>query len=341
MTTYNNGEFILNAINSILNQTIRNFEFIIIDDGSEDNTQTIVSGIKDSRISYEYIPHAGRASALNYGLKKCSSDLVALMDSDDVCLPDRLKKQISYIDKNKVDVISAWYGIFVNNNLKYIIKTPEEDPEIKKALALHSVISNPGVMFRKSIVLDAGGYETIGNNFGFEDYLLWLRIKDKAKFYNIPEVLILQRYRSDSISRMNLYEKHKQVYNLQAPFYDDGSICPENETEKNELYGWREYFYGNPVEARKYWFSLKWELFTRIKILPAIMVSFLPVGVIIQINELRLKFRIKYVLNYFSSRNRYLRKFLKGYIVEWCGNDIREWQKAGLLNIDFHIRLVI
>ena len=312
MTTYNSGPFILDAVNSILNQTFRDFEFIIMDDGSEDETSAIIENIQDDRISYEHICHSGRVVALNYGLNKCTSEWVALMDSDDLSLPDRLQKQISYNNKINADVISSWYGIFSKNNLKYIIKTPEKDDEIKKFLSLHSVISNPGVMFRKSVILDSGGYDDPETNF--EDYLLWLKIKNKATFYNIPEVLILQRYRSDSISRKNLPEKHKEIYDIQAPLYNDSIISTANDTEKLMQGGWREYFYGNPVKASKIWFGLRWKLLTQPEILPAIFISYFSVEMIIRINELRLKFRIYYILNYFSSKNRYLRKFLKTFI---------------------------
>ena len=311
MTTYNNGQFILNAVNSILNQTYRDFEFIIIDDGSEDETSSIVKNIKDNRILYEHIHHSGRVATLNYGLNKCSSEWVALMDSDDLSLPNRLQKQISYNEKIHADVISSWYGIFSKNNLKYIIKTPENDHEIKKALVLHSVISNPGVMFRKSVILDSGGYNIPDTNF--EDYLLWLKIKCKATFYNIPEVLILQRYRTDSISRKDLSEKHKQIYDIQTPHYNDSSILYVSDTEDLILRGWREYFYGNPIKARKIWLSLKWKLLTQLNILPAIIISYLPFEMTIRINELRLKFRIQYFFNYFSSKNCYLRKFLESF----------------------------
>ena len=309
MTTYNNGPFILNAVTSILNQTFREFEFIILDDGSEDETSSIVKNIQDNRISYERINHSGRVIALNYGLQKCSSEWVALMDSDDLSLPDRFQKQILYNKKINADIISSWYGIFSKNILKYIVKTPENDNEIKKTLALHSVISNPGVMFRKSVILDSGGYDVPETDF--EDYHLWLKIRSKATFYNIPEVLILQQYRSDSISRKNLKEKHKQIYNLQTPLYIDSAIPSLTDTENLKLRGWREYFYGNPFKARKFWFSLRWDLFTQLNILPAILISYLPINLIIRINELRLKFRIYYVLNYFSKKNRCLRKVLR------------------------------
>jgi glycosyltransferase involved in cell wall biosynthesis len=308
MTTYNSSSFILDAVSSILNQTFGDFEFIIIDDGSEDETCSIVKNIQDNRISYEHINHSGRVAALNYGLNKCSSEWVALMDSDDLSLPDRLQKQISYNNKINADVISSWYGIFSKNNLKYIIKTPENNLDIKKSLPLHSVISNPGVMFRKSVILDSGGYDDPETNF--EDYLLWLKIKNKATFYNIPEVLILQRYRPDSISRKNLQEKHKEIYDIQATLYNYSIISSSNDTEKLMQAGWREYFYGNPVKGRKIWFCVRWKLFTQLNILPAILISYFPIEMIIRINELRMKFRIYYISNYFSSKNRYLRKFL-------------------------------
>src|SRR3990172_3845000 len=157
LTTYNCDKFIYAAVQSVLNQTFTDFELIIVDDGSNDNTEKIVSSIIDERIKYFKIEHARRSKALNYGLTKCDCDWVALMDADDICHPQRLELEVKTIVNNpELDIISSWYGIFKLNKLLYINKTPEYDSSIKKLLLLHAVISNPGVIFRKQLAINAG-----------------------------------------------------------------------------------------------------------------------------------------------------------------------------------------
>lgn len=91
LPVYNGGKYIRTAIHSILTQTYKNFELYIVDDGSTDNTKEVIGEFTDQRIRYEYIEHAGLSSAINYGLKNASCDIVARMDADDISLPKRLE----------------------------------------------------------------------------------------------------------------------------------------------------------------------------------------------------------------------------------------------------------
>jgi len=313
MTTYNNAEFLTASVNSIINQTYKNFRFLIIDDGSTDNTKEIINGFKDERISYNRIENSGLGAALNYGLSLTDTELVVRMDADDISLPDRIQKQYDFISANKnYDIVSSWYAAFEDKNLLYTIKTPENDEDIKKRFALHSEVIHAGMLYKKEKIISNGGYKP----GVFEDYELWLRIKDKVKFYNLQEVLLLVRYRKNSFSRKNIVEKNKLVHKIQAPYYNENfqkNFNLSSIDEENKYRGWREYFYGEEKKAKVYWNKLGLKTFLDSRITLAKIILFFPKKFILWFKENRIKFRINYFLSYLSARNHFLRKMLKVY----------------------------
>lgn len=310
MTTYNNAEYLSTSIKSILTQTYKNFDFIIVDDGSTDNSKEVIEGFKDGRIKYFKIENSGLGAALNYGLKLSNTELIVRMDADDISLPDRIEKQYNFILKNKnYDIVSSWYAAFENKKLLYTIKTPEEDAVIKKRFALHSEVIHAGMLYKKDKIISNGGYEPII----FEDYELWLRIKDKVTFYNLQEVLLLVRYRKDSFSRENIVEKNKLVYDIQGPYYENSFKLNFNvmtDVEENKLRGWREFFYGEERNAKGYWNKMGIHLLRTPRVILAMIVLLFPNKFVLWFKENRIRFRLGYFLTYFSRSNLYLRKFL-------------------------------
>ena len=133
MPVYNSEKYVSFAIKSILNQTYRNFEFIIVNDGSTDNSEKIILLYKDQRIIYRKKEHTGISDTLNFGLKIARGEWIARMDSDDISLSDRLEKQMKYIQNNReISVISTAYAIFKSyKKIQYIIINPEDDKYIK------------------------------------------------------------------------------------------------------------------------------------------------------------------------------------------------------------------
>lgn len=314
MPVYNGAKFIGRAINSILNQSYKEFEFLIVDDGSTDNTKAIIHSFNDPRINYHYIPNSGLGRALNYGLSIAKYDWIARMDSDDISHPQRLEKQITTANRNDFDVISCQYAVFVKGRIHYHIHSSEHHSEIKKRLAIHNEIAHPGVLFNRHTILNNGGYSPVV----FEDFELWLRLKEKVKFYNLPEVLIFVNSRSDSYSRINAEKRRKEVYDILAPYYNSDlakefGIKPEDDTM---IRGWREFFYGDKKKARIYWLKTPfYKLGFRMPF--AYILSFLPENIIIRFQAANLRLKIKYLLSYFSKNNRVLRRtfveLLKSY----------------------------
>lgn len=311
MPTYNCAEYIGYAIKSILNQTYKDFEFLIIDDGSTDNSESIISQFNDGRIKYMKLPHSGIVTSLNYGISKSTFNVVGIMHADDIAHPDWLKESVAMRKSNRsLDIISCWYVCFINNSIKYVVKTPEDHESIVKGLILYSLISHPGCTFDKDRVLKySNGYRLDG---GIEDYDLWFQLKDKLEFYNIPKPLIFYRLRKTSLSRNSLNDYKKSVHNFQERFFDKLDSTFGVEKSDIPIYrGWREYFYGEKKLARNYWLQQPSCFFSDYRVSIAFLLTYFPKFLLTYLIEKRLRYRMLYLLKYYSMDMRKLRNLLK------------------------------
>ncbi len=309
LPTYNNSLHITAAVRSILGQTFKDFELLIIDDCSTDDTVSKIKEFSDERIVlFENSQNKGLAETLNFGLKAARYGIVARMDGDDISLPDRLAKQYNFLkNNNSVHVLSSFYAVFRNNKILYTVETNTKHEEIKKRLALHSEIMHPAVMYRRDIILERGGYK----NAFIEDYELWLRVKDSVVFHNLPEILLLKRYSDSSISG-NIKRKNESVYEYTKKYYENPSSEFGIDDNSVNLYrGWREYFYGSAKKARYYFIKSPAAFLKSPRAVIAFFITFLTEKTFIGFKELRLRFRLVYLAKYFSSCNRSLRKYLK------------------------------
>jgi glycosyltransferase involved in cell wall biosynthesis len=307
LPTYNSAAVLSYSIRSILNQTFHDYELLILDDGSADGTESIVSQFKDVRIHYLKYPHRGLSETLNAGLRQAKYEIVARMDAGDISLPERFEKQYSCISKLPLNaIVSCRYAIFDNKRIKYLVPIANDSSKIKRRLALHSDFVHSSVMYNKNILLSLDAYR----NVPLEDYDLWLRIKDSAEFYVVSEVLLLVEYTSRRLSTTNIPQKYMNQYKIQTPYYinieKEFGIIGVN--EKLILFGWREYFYGNKGKARKHWGRLGLIIFRQPRIILAWFVTFLPENIFISFKELRPKFRLWYLMHYFTRTNIQLRK---------------------------------
>ncbi len=306
---YNSCETLFNSVQSILKQTYEHFELLLLDDGSNDGSSDIATKILDNRICYHKLAHQGLAKTLNYGLSIAKYDIIARMDADDLCVPRRFEKQLLILRQLKINtIISSWYGIFNDSKLNYIITTPVNSIDIKKGLLLHSYISHPGLMCYKSALLDNGGYCNRIGVGAFEDYETWLKIKDKVEFYIIPEVLMFQRYRKESLSNNILY-KQRIMYSIQQPYYDNLllNFAISDKKEQNLYHGWREYYFGKKKYARAYWKYLGIYILKQPRVIMAWFVTYLPEDIFVKFKESRMKFRLQYLFLYNSPKLKKLR----------------------------------
>lgn len=203
MPVWNGGMFLGESIRSILNQTETRFEFLIVDDGSTDETPEILAGFArcDPRVRVIRLEHGGLVMALNRGLAECHTEWVARMDSDDVAHPGRLEKQLKAVGKHPRVVLChtqvEYFGDsrFVTRSAR-MIRTRALN---QLRLCHHCSISHPTVMYRRSAVLEAGAYRP--EDLHVEDYSLWGRLMDYGEFIAVSTPLLQLRLHVESISK--------------------------------------------------------------------------------------------------------------------------------------------
>lgn len=204
LPVYNGEKYIAEAIDSILKQTYTNFELIIIDDGSTDNSLELIEKYKkqDSRIIIISRENRGLIATLNQGIEKAKGKYIARMDQDDISLPSRFEEQVNImINDIKVVVCGSWINIFGVNKKDKIVKYYEKDKQIKANLLLSCCFAHPSVMIRKNLMIDNNIW--YNNDFeNAEDYHLWTQLAKVGEFYNIPKVLLNYRFLETSITRV-------------------------------------------------------------------------------------------------------------------------------------------
>ena len=217
-------EYFNRAMQSIWDeQTIKPNEIILVQDGklTEELYEIIDKWKNKLGEILKIIPleeNVGLGNALNEGMKHCSYELTARMDTDDIALPNRFEKQLKVFENGDIDICSSWVSEFENNENKIVSyrKVPELNEEITKYGKLRCPINHPAVMYKKSIVQKAGGYKKM---MWFEDYYLWARmIVIGAKFYNIQEALVNMRAGYGQLERRSGLKYAISEYNLQKEF---------------------------------------------------------------------------------------------------------------------------
>ena len=192
MSAYNAEKYLQEAIDSILNQTFTDFEFIIVNDGSTDTSLKIIESYKDERIVIFNQKNTGLPKALNIGIDKSKSNYIARMDADDISLPNRLESQYNFMIRNPDCVIVGSNAIVIDMNGEYVFTTTNKitDNEIKKNLPNLSFLHS-SVMFKKNSFYAAGKY--CESMLKGQDTVLFNRMANCGKFYNIKEPLIKYR----------------------------------------------------------------------------------------------------------------------------------------------------
>ena len=212
MSVYNGEPYLREAVESILNQTYQDFELIIIDDASTDNSREVLSNYDDHRIMRLYNPvNLGLTPSLNRGLAVSRGEFIARQDADDLSLPTRLAQQLDYLDRHpdigvlgtQMEVINA-AGTFVYN-----YELPVSHSLIAWSLFFGRSVAHPTVMLRRQVLEDAGGYDPVFTHV--EDFELWTRLLEKTKFANLGYPLYRYRDRADSISHTKAAEQLVKV----------------------------------------------------------------------------------------------------------------------------------
>lgn len=197
--------YLKSALESVFNQTIAPSEVVLVKDGPlTDDLELIISSYKTPLLKIITLPsNKGLSYALNIGLKHCQNNLVARMDTDDICFPDRFEKQVSFLQLHSdIDIVGSYASKIdeCGNDLNELLKVPIVHEDIMH-LIWTCPMNHPTVMFRKDKILSIHGYNS---NAGprQDDYDLWFRCAEKGlRFANIPEPLLYYRFFADSIKK--------------------------------------------------------------------------------------------------------------------------------------------
>ena len=227
MPVYNGEKYLCEAIESILNQTFTDFEFLIIDDASTDESVQIVKNYKDNRIHLiENDQNLGQAGTMNRGLHLARGKYIARMDQDDVSLSSRLRKQIDYMEHNfQVGVCGTWikYIGYKDN----VLNLETRDHLIKIRLLTNQSLAHPTVMIRKR-VLDDYNLHYDGRYSPAEDYDLWVRMSEYCSFTNLPEPLVRYRLHQNQSSEIGAKRQSDSANRVRSRLIEDMGVHIKN-----------------------------------------------------------------------------------------------------------------
>ena len=199
----NGGRWLGETIQSLENQTFKDFELLVIDDGSTDNSIDI---IKQSNLQHIRVipgPQQGLAKALALGVNESKTEIIFRQDQDDISLPSRFQLQYNFLEENKDHVAVGSNATKIDEKGGKIktIKKPINHNAIRLALTVECPLIHPAVAFRKSAVLAAGNYWSPSSDPFPEDFHLWSRLIKKGEIANLPSILIMYRIHDKSLSQ--------------------------------------------------------------------------------------------------------------------------------------------
>ena len=303
MPVYNGQQYLAEAIESILNQTYKHFELLLLDDGSSDNSAQIITCFKDSRIVYiKNETNKGLIFTLNRGIGSAKGTYIARMDADDVSVANRFEKQILEFEKDENLVIcGSFIKTFGNGSEEFVSHIPVTNAQILSSIFFVCPFAHPSVMIKKDSLLRLNEFYREDYKHS-EDYDLWSRLVFVGNSKNIPEFLLNYRIHDKQVSIVFEDHKYQSVSKIQANLLSKFNIEPNT----TELIFLLNLFKGISKQDEDYLYS----------------------GVIF-LDKLHHQFAIKYP-NYLEEHSR----VLVSRWVKVCGNS-----GMGLLNIKLAFKL--
>ena len=202
LPVYNAELYVIDSINSILNQTYKSFELIIIDDGSQDRSKELIESFHDDRIKFYSTVNSGMAATLNFGLQLSKGKYIARQDGDDISHSDRFEKQIAFMENNSDIVLTGTWAkvLSLKKDTEMYLKHPTDNLTLKLFLLFDNPFVHSSIMIRKSVIDDIGNYDLAIPPL-IQDYDLWSRVAERFEIANIGEILVDYRETEGSISR--------------------------------------------------------------------------------------------------------------------------------------------
>jgi len=210
LPTYNAAAYLGKAIDSILAQSYRHFELIIVNDGSSDNTQVLLSQYQDPRMTVINQANLGLPKALNQGIRLAKGKYIARQDADDISLPERLSEQVAFMEQNpNCALLGTWSHILTSSNSEPSKTNPSgrqhqhpaRNGQLQVLLLMNNQFVHSSVMIRANCLHHIGHYSENPEHYPPEDYDLWLRIAQSHCIANLPRVLLEYLEVPTSISR--------------------------------------------------------------------------------------------------------------------------------------------
>jgi glycosyltransferase involved in cell wall biosynthesis len=219
MPVYNGEPYLREAMESILNQSFTDFEFLIINDGSTDRSVDIILSYPDPRIRLvDNDQNIGLVHTLNRGIDLANGEFIARMDGDDISMPERFSKQVAFMERHpEVGVYGGWIEYFMGREL--VMKFPASDADIRQALPSYNPIAHPTVMIRREVLKDHHLYYDPEYRH-VEDYELWTRLSAITCFANIQEVVLKYRIHPAQIGREYAAEQAAVLKKIHAKLRD-------------------------------------------------------------------------------------------------------------------------
>ena len=211
MSVLNGEHYLEETIKSVLEQSLEDFDFIIIDNCSNDRTSSIIKGFNDARIcSYRLKDQVNLSRSLNFGLSKCNTNLVARIDADDLMQRERLEKQVAFMEKNSEVALlgTAIERIYEDGSHRDFIEYPCIHEEIVSSIARQNPFAHPSVIYRKNDIKSLGNYSEL-YHFA-QDFKLWIEVMKRFKVANLGEPLT--KYRTHSLQ--NSFKTSKETVKI-------------------------------------------------------------------------------------------------------------------------------
>lgn len=236
MPVYNAEKYVASAIDSILKQTFTDFEFLIFNDGSSDNSKQVIESFKDRRIRLiDSTVNCGYVAHLNRGIEMATGKYIARMDADDISVPERFEMQVKFLENHQeVGLCGAWISQFEGADepgTRFEYKYPADHDEISVKLLRHNSFAHPVVMIRRSVLMEHGlRYEP--DFMPSEDARLWSILRKYTRLHNIQKVLLHYRKHNNQISTEKRDLRHRNTTRIKVEMIEE-ITGPLSEKEKS------------------------------------------------------------------------------------------------------------
>ena len=234
LPAYNAAAWLETALDSVLNQSLRDFELLVIDDGSTDSTAQILSKYGDPRMQVvREGGNRGLVAVLNRGIDLARAPYIARMDADDICHPRRLERQLAFLAaREDVGICGTWFRA-VGRGRPGLVRPPVRHEDIAATLFFRSAFGHPTVMFRRSF-LEAAGLRYRPQARHAEDFDLWVRAREHTRLANLPEYLLQYRLHSDQTSAGQLQPQSEAADRIRLEQL--AALLPEASDDERRLH---------------------------------------------------------------------------------------------------------